>query len=291
LVLLGLAAGAIAAWRVPPAPPALFTLEPFTPSVSVDREWRALEAELARIDPAEGAAEVKQALEALGNAEVEAPRGAHTPAWRQAQTQLEQAASRYAAKHGGKAYMALGAHLWKELATSLFRALRAARRAGLSLDAAQRQGGPDWERVRALGGRFVEEGLRVGLVRADASTHEQADWVWPLVWEARWALFARERFTPDALQLASRRGALAAWKAESHPTLSWERRMELLAQAEEQLPEFSAARSRAALLLREERWEEALVELDRAGKDAPNDAEVQRALVSVRERASKHHEP
>lgn len=161
---------------------------------------------------------------------------------RAATTRVEIAAERYFLKHGADAYRGLGVVAAQKFAEALVKLLNHARQQKVKAAEIPHVFADDplylqWNEV---GGNFLNNALRSGLVSPLGELQPGAEIVVPLLFASRWNYFVRGLGRTDVLETSFARLVLLKWKVESHHGLTMERRHELIREILALQPDYPA---------------------------------------------------
>lgn len=277
-VLLSLGAAAVWLLSDRPLPPTDFAPSGWRPAPpAVDAQAAEDAAQLAalgdRRDPA-----LEEAVAAWGRQEARVQGQGADDAVREAQTRVEEAALRALAREGRAGYRALGLRERRRFLSAMDAYLAAVRASGEPLVGWDTRHPEAAETVamRAALGSFLLDAHRTGLVDDHGRPAPDAELVVPVMFMARWALYAAQAVPVDEQLTAYERQLLLAWKAWANPTLSLARRREVLARLAALAPETPVHRILSLHHIRAGDWQQAARETVMAILDEPDD----RALVA-----------
>lgn len=205
---------------------------------------------------------------------------------RRAQTRVEEAALRAIGRIGKDGYRALGlAHRVRFIA-AMDAYLAAVRASGERLSGwdSRHPDSPETTAMHRALGTFLLDAHRTGLVDDGGTLSEDAATVVPLLFMMRWGLFSAQEFPAEELLSPFERRTLLAWKAWANPTLSMERRRELLARLASMDARTPVHRVLALHYIRAQAWAAAARETVLAILDEPEDRTLAANLAWVRER-------
>jgi hypothetical protein len=275
LVLIALGVAAVLAQ--PSGPPVLpdFSLHTWIPDEAALARARADDARLlATLELDADAREVLSALQDFHAAEVETGGSLVGEEVRRTHTWLEQTAVRYTSARGIEPFRALGLHARNELGRALFALANRVRRSGQRMDDALDADPPpeDLALARALGGTFIEEAIRSGILRPDGSWSDGADAIIPALFMGRWALWVRTLHPAQRVTTPHEQLTLAKWKIEAHRSLPLERRLELLREVDALDERYPTWRVAASLYVAAERWDKAAIAIALAIIEDPDNS-------------------
>ncbi len=201
---------------------------------------------------------------------------------------LSAALVNYAQRRGVARYHAFGLALSERFVAALESLLAEVRARGerLSTYLERHPVSPSVVAFRALGGGFLQQALRAGLLQDDGRLPSGGGRMAGLFFLVRWFGWVQSvtdytfRLSPAQL------GSFWAWKAEQSHNLSVARRMELVGKVAQVWPDYPADYVRAVLLARAERWVHAIPYWRRWLAAHPEDRRTREALRFAEELAA-----
>lgn len=285
-VLIALALVSI--WdSVRPSPlEAHFQTDYWFPAEAALERQRAADAELgASVTLGGDERRVLEAFERFNRKEAGAKEGFADEAQRAAQTMMEQEAQRYLQRYGAERYRALGLLLRArfQIALTGVLALEPTGSAHLVVSSQRRsdEDGPVAEYQR-MGGRFLTQALRSGLVSVNGQLSPRKRWIAGLLFTRRWAMWVVELTPVEVLMSRLEWISVKKWKVESHASLAVARRLELASEVARLEPDYPRARVCGGLLARAGLWVRAEREYVKALEERPGDLQMQANLRVVR---------
>lgn len=285
-VLLGIGAAAVWLLSERPLPPTDFSTSGWRPAAAdveaqAAADRAALDALGDRGDPAldEAVAEWCREEARTGGKGVDED-------IRRAQTRVEEAALRALSRDGRQGYRALGLRERARFQAALDRYLVAVRASGEPLAAwdARHADAPEVAAMHEALGTFLLEAQRTELIDVHGTPSEDAPLVVPVLFMMRWALFVAQATPAEEVLTPYERRVLLGWKAWANPTLTIERRRELLQRLAAIEPRTPTHRVLALHHIREGDWRAATRETVLAILDEPDDRSLAANLAWLRQR-------
>lgn len=208
---------------------------------------------------------------------------------RQAMTVLEMVAERYFLKHGAQKYRALGVFAAKQFADVLTKLLAATRQKGVKATEIAKvfAGDPLYQQWQDIGGDFLSNALRSGLLSPQGDLQPGAEIIVPLLFASRWSYFVRNLGPKEAVETPFARLTLLKWKVEYHHGLTMERRHELIREVLELQPNYPVDDVLGRLYAKYSDWRRSAEHFEKALRQNPTNLTLQANLEYAKSRLGR----